>query len=566
MNTKEKICFNFILILFILLPFFYGMYYEFCGALMTICTSGIIIFILHTEKKLQISLSMGLFMSVLFTCCYFISIPYAVDSGIAALGVIKMLWIPLFIIAYSQLSSQKREKIFSKLPYIGAALCLIGFAAYFLPWIKDYFYVNGRLSSGFQYANTFALFLLIGIILLFDKKEIKWKDYISGVILLFGIALSGSRTVFIFTALTLLYLIIKHRNLKLLSGTFFLTILFLIYLYTKGNITNIGRISTFSFRDSTFLGRLLYTSDALTLLQKHPFGMGHMGYYYMENEIQTGVYSVQYVHNDLLQIGLDIGWIPMFLYFIAVIYCLISKQLKHFEKLILSVLFIHGLFDFDLAYGAIQCIVFLIMNNQDIPPLKKWKGSLYLSGKKWLIVFPLFFLAGIYLSIPLIARYQNLMEISIKWYPWDTEAKLQLLSESEDAYSVDQLADEILQQNDTCALAYYAKATVADCNNDYKKMIQYQKKSIERNYFSHEAYSNYAYMLYNGACYAVEKDNDKIYNMCCREIIKLPSYMETAKKRLGKLGKMINDQPDLKPDEDMKKMIEAISEDYANQK
>lgn len=550
--------------LFIFLPFFYGVYYEFCGAVMTICTSGILILLYHTRGKIQIPRSMGLFMSVLFTCCYFISIPYAVDSGIAALGVIKVLWIPLFIIAYSQLPSPKKGRIFLMLPYIGATLCLIGFAAYFLPWIKDYFYVNGRLSSGFQYANTFALFLLIGIILLFDKKEVKRVDYLVGIILLFGIALSGSRTIFVLAAVMILYLIIKYRNLKLLAGIFLLAVLFLIYLYTKGNITNIGRISTFSFRDSTFLGRLLYMSDALALLQKHPFGMGHMGYYYMENEIQTGVYSVQYVHNDLLQIGLDIGWIPMFLYFITVIYCLISKQLRHFEKLILSVIFVHGLFDFDLAYGAILCIVFLIMSNQDIPQPVKAKNALCLSGKKWLIAFFLFFLVGTYLFIPLIARYQNLMEISIHCYPWDTEAKLALLSESEDIDRVDRIADEILQQNDTCALAYSAKATVANCKSDYKKMIQYQKKSIERNYFSHEAYSNYAYMLYDGACYAVETNNEKIYDMCCSEIIKLPSYMERAKKRLGKLGKMIKDQPDLEPDEDMKKMIEAVSEDYAN--
>lgn len=563
MAAKEKNLFRAIQIIFIVLPFFYGMYYEFCGAVMTAFISGILIFLLFVNRKLQIPLTVGFLLSALFACCYLVSVPYAVDSGIAALGVAKIIWIPLFLIAYSLLPQEKREKIFSLLPYIGAALCLLGFAAYFLPWLKEYFYINGRLSSGFQYANTFALFLLIGVIVIYDKKEIVWKDYLSGVLLLSGIALSGSRIVFVLTALTLLYLIIRHRNLKLGCGFFFMAVLFIIYIFLKGDINNIGRITTFSLTDSTLLGRFLYAEDALGLLSKHPFGMGHLGYFYMENGIQTGVYSVQYVHNDLLQIGLDIGWLPMLFYLAAVIYCLISKQLKHFEKIILSVIFLHGLLDFDLAYGAIQCIVFMIMNNRTIEYGRQKKTipekTICTVKRQWLIVFSILFIAGAYLSVPLIARYRDCTEIAVTWYPWDTEAKLTILSETEDAMKADNLADEILQQNDTCALAYYAKAMAADCNDDYEKMIQYQKKSIERNYFSHEAYSSYAYMLYDGACYALETDNETVYSMCREEILKLPSYMEAAKKRLGKLGKMIHDQPDLEPDEDMQKIIGAVS-------
>lgn len=149
------------------------------------------------------------------------------------------------------------------------------------------------------------------------------------------------------------------------------------------------------------------------------------------------------------------------------------------------------------------------------------------------------------------------MDLAIKWYPWDTEAKLALLSESEDVLKANQMADGILQQNDTCALAYYAKAMVANCNNNYKKMIRYQKKAISRNYFNHDVYLNYAHMLYDGLCYAVETDNDQIYAMCKKELDALPEYMQSAKKRLGKLGKMIHDQPDLELDEEMQKIIEA---------
>lgn len=393
MAAKEKILFRMIQILFIILPFFYGMYYEFCGTVITVIVLGILIFWFLKKRHLGLSLSVGFFMGILFVACYLITIPYAVDSGIAVLGVAKVIWIPLFLAACRQLPSEKRNQIFSMVPYMGVLLCLAGFTAYFLPFLKGYFYINGRLSSGFQYANTFALFLLAGIILVCDRKEMVWKDYLSGGILLFGIVLSGSRMVFVLTCLTLLYLIIRNRNLRLAGGASFLAAIFLLYL-----------------------------------------------------------------------------------------------------------------------------------------------------------------------SVPLIARYQEKMNLAIQWYPWDTEAKLALLSESEEVGKVNRLADEILQQNDTCALAYYAKAMVANCNNDYKKMIQYQKESIARSYFSHESYRNYAYMLYDGLYYAAETGDEQVYAMCKKEMEKLPSYMESAKKRLGKLGKMIRDQPDLEVDEEMREIMEVQNE------
>ena len=331
------------------------------------------------------------------------------------------------------------------------------------------------------------------------------------------------------------------------------------HIFITKDVSGIGRIATLSFTDSTLLGRFLYIKDALGLLLKHPFGMGHMGYYYMENEIQTGMYSVQYVHNDLLQIGLDLGWLPMLLYVTAIIYCLAGKQIPHHKKLVLLVIFLHGLLDFDLAYSVILCLVFMVMDDRMII----WKDGkisrmINIRGKQWLAVFWVLLFGALYLSVPLIARYQEKMNLAIRWYPWDTEAKLALLSESEDVRRVERLADEILQQNDTCALAWYAKAMAANCNNQYKKMIRYQKESIARNYFSHEAYLNYAYMLYDGLYYAAEAGDEQVYAMCKKEMERLLSYMESAKKRLGKLGKMIHDQPNLEVDEEMQEIMETI--------
>lgn len=105
--------------------------------------------------------------------------------------------------------------------------------------------------------------------------------------------------------------------------------------------------------------------DALPVLLKHPFGMGYLGYYYIQNEIQTGVYTVRYIHNDWLQIGLDIGWIPLVLYGVAAVKTWIGKSVSIRNKMILAVLFLHGLFDFDAQNMFIFLIVLLIMSETE---------------------------------------------------------------------------------------------------------------------------------------------------------------------------------------------------------
>ena len=65
-----------------------------------------------------------------------------------------------------------------------------------------------------------------------------------------------------------------------------------------------------SLNESTFIGRIIYFKYGLRLIAKNPFGLGYLGFYYTEQFNQTAVYSVRYIHNELLQLLLDIGWLP----------------------------------------------------------------------------------------------------------------------------------------------------------------------------------------------------------------------------------------------------------------
>lgn len=561
---------------FCVFPFFYGMYYEFCGAIATVVLAVILLAGTRKERNLQIERTVGISLALLFLSGYLVTCIWAVDSGMAFLGVFKLLWIVLLLLGIQQTDSGYRDKLMHTIPYVGGIMCLAGFAGFLVPCFNEHLFSNNRLGGFFQYPNTFALFLLIGIVILCNQKQPSFHDYILTIVLTVGIGVTGSRIVFVLTVLAFLFMIIKNRNWKLAAGAAFLVVMLAVVVLLTGDSDSIGRITTFSLTDSTLIGRILYVRDALPLLLKHPFGMGYMGYYYTENEIQTGFYTVRYLHNDLIQIGLDIGWIPMGIYLAAVGKTLLSKTVSGTKKLVLAVIFVHSLLDFDYSYTVILAIVLLIMEDvqwqpvrhsvlqkqmaQDLVPQRQsaffmtWK-QVFVKRGRILALLGVLVLPAVYMTVPMLAAYMEKPSLAVSWYPWYTDEQLKLLSESEDVEEVDALADRILKQNATCALAYQAKAMTAYCLDDYEGVIKWQKEAIARDYFRYEVYLNYAYMLYDGMV-SMEEEDPALSKKCARELARLPEYLNEAKGKISRLGSMIDDQPELSVDEALAELLE----------
>lgn len=361
-------------------------------------------------------------------------------------------------------------------------------------------------------------------------------------------------------------MIVRNRNGRLAVGAVFFAAVFAGVIWLTGDSASVGRITTFSLTNSTLVGRLLYVWDALPLLLKHPFGMGYLGYYYMENEIQTGVYTVRYIHNDLMQLGLDIGWIPMGIYLFAVGKTLFCRNVSATKRLVTAVIFIHSLLDFDYSYTVILVIVLLIMEDVRWKPApdsesRKQKRWDFMSGKTFsvkreyvLVLSGILMLLSAYMTVPLLAAYMEQPSLAVTWYPWYTEEQLKLLSQSEDVEEVDALADRILSQNDTCALAYQAKAMTAYCRDDYEGVMKWQKEAITRDYFRYEVYLDYAYMLYEGMLYK-EEENPVLSGKCREELGRIPEYLSEAEGKISRLGSMIDDQPQLSVDEAMAELL-----------
>ena len=158
------------------------------------------------------------------------------------------------------------------------------------------------------------------------------------LIALTGIYLSGSRTVMVMTIVVFFMLLILKKELRKYSilcvgGFVILAAVLTFGGYGKGIY---DRLLSMGGNASTFWGRLLYDRDAIKMIVTHPFGMGYYGYYFVQQEMQTGVYSVVSVHNEFLQIMLDIGIVPALLIYGAVIRSLLSENTSERDRVILD--------------------------------------------------------------------------------------------------------------------------------------------------------------------------------------------------------------------------------------
>ncbi len=517
-----------------------GLFYEFlsCAAAAVLC--GYLLVTVKKNKRFIFNLNLCGITVITISLFYLTSSFWAIDSGMAIIGFVKFLPLPLFLLAVMQTEKKPIEYV-SVIPPAALLMTVISAVLQFIPALKEYIVPAGRLSEFLQYSNTFALLLLISLIITAAKEELSVFDCISLVVFIAGIFFSGSRTVFILTAISVLVLIflVKNKNTKifLLTITLIVVIAAAVYAFDTGNFNNIGRFLTASLKESTFIGRILYWYDALPVILKHPFGTGYLGFYYLQQSIQTGLYSVRYVHNDFLQIILDIGWIPGLLLIITAVRSFFRKGAKAEKRLLIFVMSAHSFFDFDLQFIAVFMIFILLLDYDD--------------GKKYevksLSVFKALFAAGgvfsIYMCVPLLLYAFGSLRLSHTLYPWNTDVNISIMTNEESAEKVNNCADEILKQNNYVTVAYSAKAAYAFSDGDFVKMIEYKDKAINNAPLITEEYEDYIYMLLVGESLYMQAGDAQSAEFCRDKREKVTARFYHMKDKISYLGSLIDDQP-----------------------
>lgn len=529
-------------ILFCVAPFMAGLYYELTCAAFSL---ALIAWLWKYAKGAAITLRWNTAAAsvLLFFAAYLITPFWAVDRGMAVWGIAKALPLPLFSLCIMQISKEERDAMLHSLPMIGCIMTVVSCVLCIVPSLETFFIINGRLGGFFQYPNTFACFLLLGIEnLIFDEQIVKWKRYVQMIVLVTGLLQAGSRAVFLLALVSVLLAVLYRKNGEVLLsalmgsvGGLIASVLFSI-LKEQAPMEHMLDISADA---STFLGRLLYWKDALPVIAKKPFGLGYLGYYFSQGTFQTGVYSVRWIHNDLLQFLLDVGWIPVILCLIALWKALRSGTILIWQKIILLTLLLHAACDFDLEYTA---MFFILLLNLDWDNGKQYQIKyIRISGIAAIIATALSLWIG--LSSTLTVLGKDLAAVRI--YPGNTFSQLHLLTEDTDMVTFAERSTHIIRQNSYSAVAWNARAIVAQQQGDYSAVVYAKRKAISCNKYDLTEYTDYIDKLLAGAAQYNRSGQPENARLCIEEAKRVPLYLTDVQANTSTLAWRIADKPQL---------------------
>lgn len=537
-----------------------GGYYVSVSALISVFLLFVLFYRMYFQKKVTAAWDLNMIAFAVLVSAYLIVSLWAVDSGMALLGFIKFLPLLLFYVLVSG-HQEEREKMISMLPMLGCLMTLFSFLMMQFSVFEEWVSVAGRLAGFFQYPNTYALFMLICLILViwrFDYKHPDWLDIIYALAAVFGIVMSGSRTVFVLTAVALIWiLIVRAPGRKLI-----LTVLgagigvAAVLAVAAGSLGVLERFTNISFSASTFLGRILYAQDALPLILKHPFGLGYYGYYYIQQSIQTGVYSVVNVHNELLQMFLDAGVIPAVLMSAAVLRSVFTKRTDARNRLILVMLILHSLFDYDFQFLAMGFVLILFLDMRNVKTYKVpvLTGSVLGIAGAGSMVFAVF--AGLSDLQYTSGNYEQALRV----YSGNTLAETALLTEAETTEEMKQLADSLISRNEYLSVAYSARARAEFSEGDIGSFIEDKLKAIELAPYQYDEYTDYLEILSYCEGLYLEAGNTEDAKICAERAAEIPDMLEQLQEKTSPLAWQINDRPQVTLSRENLELIKEMEE------
>ncbi len=532
-----------------------GGFNEYVGCVLSAIISALLIVKIAQNRNLVVNINITSLSIAVITLLYLISCFYAIDSGMAFVGFLKFLPVLLYMLLLMQDKGIK-EHLIALLPYVALALGVLSLVLVFIPATRDYFTVSDRLAGFFQYPNTFALFLLVGELTALSKEKLKPIDIISALLLIILLLFTGSRAVFILAVFSNVLIIFfrKGKKVKILLGIVVavLAVAVLLMLPLFNNSEIFSRYFTISFTESTFVGRLLYYFDAFPLILRHPFGLGYMGYYYVQQSIQTGVYSVMFIHNDFLQLLLDVGWIPCLLFVVGIIKSFFRKGNSAGKRIILLTVFLHCLFDFDLQFISMFFILLLFLNYNDGKQLELKKGAVFVFS------FVITGLLSLYFAVALGLAHFGFNQAADSMFPGNTQNKVDLLIAEDDIVTQNEIADRIISQNEYVQIAYSAKARYAFSQGDFESLISYKNKIFQIAPFSYDEYEDYCYMLIQGIQLYKQAGDEYSTEVCEQQLFKTADRLDRLDDKLSNLGRKIVDQPKTDLPDDIVKYINSL--------
>ena len=574
-----------------------GGFFLYSSAFLNIILSSLIVAGVVRNKKLRIEMSWYLLSLIVLCISYIIVIIYSVDKGLSAMGIIKFLPVLLFCVLLN-VYEVDRKKIAEQLPLCAGVMTVIAFILYMIKPLRQYFSVSDRLSGTFQYPNSFAMFLLISIMLLVNDFKLDKKKIIRSillVVLIGGIAFTGSRAVLVLLVPAVLGVIfirtregkaelveeiskkkelsqdVIEKNQALGSNKMRWIIVSAIILAT---VIIVGAIAIgtkkIAFTSSTLFGRLLYWKDALIILKKYPFGVGYYGYSYIQGFFQTGNYKVVNVHNDILQFMLDVGILPGIVFFAAYVRGIITRKNKDINRWILLIFLMHILFDFDLQFVSLFMLIALFMPEENVKTFEFRKANqkdrsddssninklvVMIPGGMLLAAIVIF---SILIGMSDLFDYFGLYNRSLKMWKNNTNAKVHMLKSINEYSEGFALAMDILSHNEYVDDAYSFMAANAFYSGDVGLFEAYQNKAIEYAPYEFQYYYDYIEIMSYSAEEFINAGDKESAVVCYEGMVEMEDRLESLADRTSSFSYRFTDKPVTEFPSEYKEKINSI--------
>ena len=537
-DNKKQLVFAILEWMFLLSPFLWGGFFPWGSAVFNLVLITLL-FLLSRDSDLCISKTPLALTAVSIVLFHLLGIIWGTDHGMALVGAVQFLPLPLFVLLLDQYHPQQRQLLLRKLPYVACAMVIISFVLSKVILLEGWFLVNKRQAGFFQYPNTYAAYLLFAVVLVLFGPPLRFGQIPWLAVLVTGIVLTGSRTVFLLLLPVFIAYLVweKDKGKRLRSITLGISILSLILLYVTltGDRRTIGRFLTVSLTSHEFLGRILYAYDVIPVILKHPFGLGYTGYRWLQGSFQTGLYSVQHVHNELLQLMADVGWIPAGLFIWALCRSFRSNEGGICRKILILVLLLHSLLDFDTQFVSVAMLLFLALDTEP-------KASRLLNARPILSIgFIVPIILSTWIGTASFFHYLNHPQTAVRIYPGYTTALVSLLPTASQQ-EMQTLSTRILRLNNSVAIAHDARARTEFSSQRISGMLEHKQKAIYLAKYNINEYIDYFDLLrYSYELYAKQGDLSSA-EKCLSYLQEIPRMLETVKEKTSVLGRMIPDQ------------------------
>ena len=188
-NSKLLFFKDFHVIFLLFGSFAVGLFNEPAGAVCNIILGIWLIIKAIKNREIKIPFCLTTLAVFCISSGFLVTAFWGVDKYYSLLGFVKFLPLLLYWLVLFQDDIDK-DYILDFIPVSGVIMTVVSYVLSHINVLKDYFSVDSRISGFFQYPNTFALFLIIGLIILSTKKELKFFSVFGMAVHVFGIFIS----------------------------------------------------------------------------------------------------------------------------------------------------------------------------------------------------------------------------------------------------------------------------------------------------------------------------------------------------------------------------------------